>query len=422
MKLRPYISLLLALLVVASGCEKPVPVPPDDGTEIVDPTPDPDPDPTPDPDPDPTPDPEPDPDPTPDPEPPVTVTVIDKGFEPSATTPKPQHPELIHTVAYNDFYNPVQDELDEFGNVDYVCSQGNGTAWPLVLDNGHIRFYQGSSASKGGSYMRVRAKNGAKLLCVKVGSATDTKLAHSLNGKAAKSATAGVSAGSMYEVADEAGFSEVCFYCMGTSQSERWELDSIYVKYQGGFVESDFVETEHEYGPLVQVGYPFKENFETGFPTTDKPTYYKYGLTAGRENLQWETWFGSFSWQNPIEGGQSAQLRVYQEDVNYDQDQFGHLKMHFFLKDLHKVSFSYYMSEFWLKATVSFCEFGSTKWQNPQQIALSSYSDRQTVRQCDYVLDEGRGHDAKICIEIDEATGFPSKDHYDFIIDNLIFE
>lgn len=30
------------------------------------------------------------------------------------------------------FSNPLQDELDEFGNIDYVCAQGKGTDWPFL--------------------------------------------------------------------------------------------------------------------------------------------------------------------------------------------------------------------------------------------------------------------------------------------------
>ncbi len=30
------------------------------------------------------------------------------------------------------FFNPLQDELDEFGNIDYVCAQGKGTDWPFL--------------------------------------------------------------------------------------------------------------------------------------------------------------------------------------------------------------------------------------------------------------------------------------------------
>lgn len=352
----------------------------------------------------------------------VKVEVIDPGEERTDQKYTPQHPELRHEVEYIDFYNSLQDELDEYGNIDYVCSQGNGTSWPLVLENGHIRFYQGSSATKGGSYMRVRSKNGAKLLSVTAGSATSTKLAHSLNGKARKSETTQVGAGERYTVTAEGGCTEICFYCMGTSQGERWELDYIKVEYQGGFIESDFFVPEKEYGPLVRVEYPFTEDFEMGFPTTDTPSYYKYGISAGRDNLEWSTWYGSFSWQKPVQGGQSAQLRVYQEEEDYDQPQFGHLKMEFFLKDLSRVSFSYKYSEFWLKATISYCDFGTSDWSNPQQIALTEYSQRNTVRPFTYILDGGKPHDAKIRIEIDEATGFPSSGHYDCYFDSFLFE
>ena len=352
----------------------------------------------------------------------VKVEVIDPGAERTEEKPAPGHPELRHEVEYTDFYNSLQDELDEYGNIDYVCSQGNGTSWPLVLDNGHIRFYQGTSASKGGSYMRVRSKNGAQLLSVAVGTAVPTKLAHSLNGRAKKSESSQVGAGERYKVTAEGECTEICFYCMGTSQGERWELDYIRVEYKGGFIESDFFVPEKEYGPLVRVEYPFSEGFETGFPTTDKPSYYKYGISAGRDNLEWSTWYGSFSWQEPVQGGQSAQLRVYQEEEDYDQPQFGHLKTEFFLKDLTKVSFSYRYSEFWLKATISYCDFGTSDWSNPQQIALTEYSQRKTVRPFTYILDSGKPHDAKIRIEIDEATGFPTSGHYDFQFDGFVFE
>lgn len=86
---------------------------------------------------------------------------------------------------------------------------------------------------------------------------------------------------------------------MGTTQSERWELNSIKVNYKGGFTGDDVYVEPKEYGPLVRVELPLSEGFESGFPTTAKPTYEKYGLTAGRDNLQWSTWYGSFSWHNP---------------------------------------------------------------------------------------------------------------------------
>ena len=353
----------------------------------------------------------------------VVVTVIDPGEKPSGNTPVyPQFPDLMHRTEANYFWSELHDYLDDFGNVDYVCSQGKGTSWPYITESGSIRFYQGSSSKDGGSYFRVRSQNGAKLKTVGVHSATDTKLAHTLNGKMKKSETKEVAKGTFYTVSDLGNCDEVCFYCMGTSASERWEMDSLFVDYQGGYVESDFYVPEKEYGPLVEVKLPFKEDFDKDFPTTDKPSYYKYGLTAGREHLEWSTWFGSFSWQNPIEGSQSVQLRVYQEDEEYIGEQFGHTKMEFFIKDLQKVSFKFYMSEFWMKATISYCEFGSTDWKNPQQIGLKNYSDRQTVQEFSYTLDGGAKHDAKIKIEIDPATGYPTRDHYDFICDSFVFE
>lgn len=30
------------------------------------------------------------------------------------------------------FFNPLQDELDEFGSIDHVCAQGKGTDWPFI--------------------------------------------------------------------------------------------------------------------------------------------------------------------------------------------------------------------------------------------------------------------------------------------------
>lgn len=378
----------------------------------------------------------------------VAVKVLDPGQTPSGQqTYTPQHPELQHNISYNDFYNAYQDELDDYGNLDYVCAQGNGTAWPIVTDDKFIRLYQGTSASKGGSYIRFRSHNGATMQKIIVGTATDTKVAWYFNRRpSTKSPTlefeaAGeITEGSGYEVQNgrltvscPASCTEVCFICMGTSQNERWELNYIEIDYTGGFIADDFKQTAVEYGPLVKVNYPFKEDFEIGFPTTDKPTYYKYGLTAGRENLQWNTWFGSFSWQKPsnkkikeqIENTfrtQSAQLRVYQEDPEYDKEQFGHLRMEFFLKDLRKVSFKYYFTEFWCKAIVSYCEFGTTQHKNPQTIALPSYSDRETIREFEYILDNGTPHDAKIIIEIDPATGHPTSDHYDLYFDQFVFE
>ena len=125
--------------------------------------------------------------------------------------------------------------------------------------------------------------------------------------------------------------------------------------------------------------------------------------------------------QNPIAGKQSAQLRIYQEDEDYyENTQFGHLKMEHFIENLSKVSFKYRFSEFWTKATVSWCEFGSSEWRDPQQIALKNYPDRETVQSFTYEL--GKTADAKIRIEIDPDSGHPTKGHYDLVFDDFVFE
>lgn len=354
---------------------------------------------------------------------PAEPQVVDPGVWPQEQTYTPQHPELEHSVTVAEFYSNLQDYLDAFGNIDYVCSQGDGTSWPMLTDDLHLRMYQGTSASKGGSYIRFRSANGAKLQRVKVGTATPTKLAYYFNRKpSTKSASIELANGEFLTLDCPEACTEVCIICMGTSQNERWELNSVSIDYVGGFIESDFYQEPSEYGPLMKVSFPFTEDFEKDFPTTDKPSYFKYGLTAGRENLKWSTWYGSFSWQKAISGGQSAQLRVYQEEADYDKSQWGHLKMEYFIQDLRKVSFKYYYSEFWNKAVIYYCDFGTTEYCNPQIISLSSYSERQTVRDFEYILDEGQPHNAKIIIEIDPSTGHPSKDHYDFYFDNFCFE
>jgi hypothetical protein len=365
-----------------------------------------------------TPDPT-DPDTPDDPDETVTVEVLDPGEQPSDEKPTPSQPDAIHVLNCTEFYSNLQDYLDDCGNIDYVVSQGEGTSWPMITSDGHIRLYQGTSAKKGGSYIRIRAFNGASLQKVEVGSVGKTALAYSINGKAAKSETTEVPAGGTFSV--EGDYNEVKIYCMGTSAGQRWELNSIKVTYKGGFIEEDFYAEPKEYGPLVRVTLPFTEGFETGFPTTDKPSYYKYGITAGRENLQWSTWYGSFSWQNPISGSQSAQLRIYQEDEDYDQDQFGHLKMEYFIENLTGVNFKYWISEYWVKATISYCEFGSSEWKNPQQIALSEYSQRKTTQEYSYTLNGGQPVNAKIRLELDPASGYPTSGHYDFLVDDITF-
>lgn len=360
----------------------------------------------------------------------VKPEVLDEGVRPVEVTPKPLHPDLLHEVEYDDFYDSSYDWLDEYGNIDYVCSQGFGTAFPNLKEaqNGkyYILLYQ-ARGSKGGNYIRVRARNGAKLLKITLGSASSTRVAWSFDGKAAKSGTVTIAAGERFSVDATSTGDEICFYCMGTTQSERWELDYVKVCYQGGFVEEDYYVEPKECGPLMKLPDPWKEDFESvSFPVTDKNTYQKYGLTAGPENLQWSTWYGCFSWQHPKEvatfGAKSPQLRVYQEDTEYEKSQFGYLKTEFFVKGLKQVDFDWYFSEYWMCATVSYCEFGSSEWKGAAHLSLENYSDRQTVRHFTYVLADGAPKDAKIKIEIDPATGFPGSGHYDFILDNFVFK
>lgn len=361
---------------------------------------------------------------------PPVVEVLDPGQQPGTDKPTPSQPDAIHNLSTNLFFDNFQDYLDICGNIDYVLAQGFGTAWPALTEDGHLLLYQ-ARGNKGGNYIRIRSANGAKLLKVTIHSATSSKVAYSLNGRpSTMSQTFDIAAGGTFTVGDGSeltGCTEVCFYCMGTEKSQRLEISGIFVQYQGGFVESDFYKAPVECGPFVRVALPYCQDFEdASFPTTEKNTYDKYGLNAGPENVQWNTWYGCFSWQHPKNvttfGEKSAQLRVYKEDADYEKSQFGHLKTEFFVENLSQVSFDYYMSEFWMCATVSYCEFGSSEWTGNQQIALSQYSERETVRSFTYVLDEGRKHNAKIRIEIDPATGHPAKDHYDLLLDNFRFE
>ena len=94
--------------------------------------------------------------------------------------------------------------------------------------------------------------------------------------------------------------------------------------------------------------------------------------------------------------------------------------MEYFIENLSKVSFSYWFSEFWVSATISYCEFDTDEGKNPQQIALKSYSDRKTKQSFTYDL--GAKVNAKIRIQIDPDSGHPDSDHHNLIFDDFIFE
>lgn len=366
------------------------------------------------------------PNPNPGPQDPYdSLVVLNAGAKrPESTQPiTPGYPDSLHVVEYFDFYNPSQDYLDEYENTDYVCAQGGGTAFPILTSDYYIRFYQGTNAKNGGSYIKVRSHNGAKIQELEVGTNTKTQLAHSLNGKAAKSATTSLSAGDHYVITPTDVCDQITIYCMGTSKDERWEMNYIKLTYKGGFVAEDYLRPEKEYGPLVQLPQSFIEDFETGFPEQGaKPSYYKYSQTdVGRENLQWSTWYGSISWQQPIQGNQSAQLRTYQKEEDYEYSQYGYLKTEFFVKDLKTVEFDYVMTDYFMRAEISYCLFGTSTWLSPAEIRLPNYSDRDKLQHFTYLLDNGVPHDAKIKIEISTNTSFPSKDHSDLKIDNVRF-
>ena len=48
--------------------------------------------------------------------------------------------------------------------------------------------------------------------------------------------------------------------------------------------------------------------------------------------------------------------------------------------------------------------------------------EKTKVKDFKYTLDEGKSHNAKIKIELDPATGYPTQGHYDFIVDKFIFQ
>jgi len=355
-----------------------------------------------------------------------SVTVIDAGKQrPEKVVVRPHFPDSLHSVAYDEFYGTGRSGLDDYDNIAAICSKGKGTSDPFLTSDYTVRFYQGKNSEDGGGYLQLKSENGAKIMEIEVGTASNTSLAYSIDDKIKKYNNTEVKAGGKYKVSLSEPTTQVNIYCTGTTQQTRWDMNYLRVDYKGGFVAEDYAWPEEEYGPLVGIPFPFKEDFEKGFPDAGStPSYFKYGRTdVGRPNLLWSTWYGNFSWQNTIgQSEQSAQLRMYQEDPDYEKSQYGYLKTEFFVKDLSSVTFDYYMSEFFIKASVSYCEFGTSEWKNPQIVSLSEYNQRQTERSYTYILDGGIKHDAKIKIEIDPSTGFPSKDHYDFIIDNVVFK
>lgn len=94
--------------------------------------------------------------------------------------------------------------------------------------------------------------------------------------------------------------------------------------------------------------------------------------------------------------------------------------MEYFIENLSKVSFKYRFSEYWPTVTISYCEFNSTEWKNPQQIALKKYSDRGKV--LDFTYDLGAKVNAKIRIEIDPESGYATSGHHNLLFDDFVFE
>ncbi len=332
------------------------------------------------------------------------------------------------TVSKTEFWTSGFEYADSLGNTNTVCYTGDGSAAPAVTEDGHIVLYQNKSgnAKNGGNYMDVRANAdaGVKIAAVGVRSATPTKFCYTLNGAmSGKSAITEIPAGGTYSVTGLENCSSVRIFCMGTSKSERAEIDSLAITYTGGYSEADYIEDELESGRIANIVYPFREDFDSGkFPCSSTPSYLKFGYPepVGPDGLFWSTWYGCFSTQNPIGGDQSAQLRAYQEDPDYYGNQWGWVKTEFFCPALTRVTFDSWASVYWLQFTVSYFDYDNLEWCNPQTFK-PTVAEKETVVPREYVLDGGNAHTAKIRVEINPATGYPSKGHLDLILDNFVF-
>ena len=118
-------------------------------------------------------------------------------------------------------------DMDEY--ISYTTAKGGGTTNPGIYSN-IIRLYQ-NAAGTGGGLIKIYSKGNYVITSVTIGSSTATTIAYTLDDSTIKSENQSLAANNTIKV-DNLDVTSITFYCMGTTDKARLNVNYLKVEYE----------------------------------------------------------------------------------------------------------------------------------------------------------------------------------------------
>ncbi len=141
--------------------------------------------------------------------------------------------KAVESTVMQEEFDSISGNLNGNENIIYASYKGGAATDPAVY-NKAIRLYQGKDSNSGGK-ITITVKNNLKIKSITIGSSTNTTISHSLDEGEDLKEKEPLSANGKYTL-ENLNNIKVTFYCWGTTNKQRLNINYLSVTYDDGIV------------------------------------------------------------------------------------------------------------------------------------------------------------------------------------------
>ena len=141
--------------------------------------------------------------------------------------------KAVESTVMQEEFDSISGNLNGNENIIYASYKGGAATDPAVYSKA-IRLYQGKDSNSGGK-ITITVKNNLKIKSITIGSSTNTTISHSLDEGEDLKEKEPLSANGKYTL-ENLNNIKVTFYCWGTTNKQRLNINYLSVTYDDGIV------------------------------------------------------------------------------------------------------------------------------------------------------------------------------------------
>ena len=141
--------------------------------------------------------------------------------------------KAVESTVMQEEFDSISGNLNGNENIIYASYKGGAATDPAVYSKA-IRLYQGKDSNSGGK-ITITVKNNLKIKSITIGSSTNTTISHSLDEGEDLKEKEPLSANGKYTLKNLNNI-KVTFYCWGTTNKQRLNINYLSVTYDDGIV------------------------------------------------------------------------------------------------------------------------------------------------------------------------------------------